>query len=322
MYGRLQRFAHEVHYARTGSYASLLKGIGIIPEGINNNPVVYDFMASLAWQQDSVDVQQWIKKYVRYGYENDTLQQAWQLLFQTVYSSPPVRQEGPSESIFCARPGIDLQRVSSWGTRKRNYDTALFEKAVRLFVQAGHNSPSSGTTYEVDRIDLVRQLLANRADGNYQKMMDAIKEKDKEAFLQSYNRFETMLLQQDSLLAGNDFFSLNRWLLQASRFAKSKTDKELAIRNAKMQISYWGPDNPQTDLHDYAQKEWGGLLSSLYLKRWQRFRDDQVALMEGGEATADYFSIEKTWAEDPSMPLPKKMDAKQKAALLERIIGL
>jgi alpha-N-acetylglucosaminidase len=296
LYGRLQRFANEVDYTHNSNYGHLLKGVGIIPEGINNNPVVYDFMASLGWKNSKVDASEWIKNYLyyRYGSENENLQKAWQLLLQTVYSSPELYQEGPSESIFCARPALNLKTISSWGTRKRNYDTALFKTAVELFVAAG----GSSETYEIDKIDFLRQLNANRADVVYQQMCDAVAAKDKTAFLDAYNRFEKMLLEQDKLLSTSEHFSLNRWLKQAENFGANKKDKKLAFWNAKAQITYWGPGtNPETDLHDYSHKEWGGLLASLYLQRWRLFKADMLNVIDGGKARANYFEVEKQWAE-------------------------
>jgi len=47
-----------------------------------------------------------------------------------IYSSPEGYQEGPPENVLCARPALQIKSVSSWGTLKKNYDTALFAKAV------------------------------------------------------------------------------------------------------------------------------------------------------------------------------------------------
>lgn len=297
LYGRLQRFADEVYYANNSNYAPLLKGVGIIPEGINNNPVAYDFMSSLAWKKDSVNAKEWIKNYVRYRYgrDNEMLQQAWQLLLQTVYSSPGIYQEGPSESIFCARPGLNIKSVSSWGTRNRNYDTLLFSKAVQLYINAGEGQHLP-ETYTIDKIDFIRQLNANRADIFYNQMCEAVTTKNKNEFLNAYNRFEKLLMQQDSLLSSSKYFSLSTWLKQAANFGTTKADKKLAILNAKTQITYWGSNDSKTDLHDYAHKEWGGLLSSLYLQRWQLFKTDMLNVINGGKASTDYFEVEKHWA--------------------------
>lgn len=120
LYGKLQRMANEVDRARNSQYGHLMTGIGIIPEGIDNNPVLYDLMLELGWRQGLVDVKKWIGHYTayRYGQTDAVVDSAWQILLQTVYSSPEIYQEGPSESIFCARPATDIKSVSSWGRGK------------------------------------------------------------------------------------------------------------------------------------------------------------------------------------------------------------
>jgi|GEM_PF-6046566 len=55
--------------------------------------------------------------------------------------------------------------------------------------------------------------------------------------------------------------------------------------------------NPGTDLRDYAHKEWGGLLRTLYLQRWRAFRASIIDQLDGKQSPSpDYFSIEKQWA--------------------------
>ena len=58
--GKLQRFADEVYRASNSEYAKYMKGVGILPEGINNNPVTYELLLELVWHKDRVDVDQWI----------------------------------------------------------------------------------------------------------------------------------------------------------------------------------------------------------------------------------------------------------------------
>lgn len=323
LYGKLQRFADEIYRAKEGEYGNLLQGVGIIPEGINNNPVAYDLVLELAWHNDKMKVNEWIKKYAsyRYGTDNETVQKAWQLLLETVYSSPRVYQEGPSESIFCARPAINIKSVSTWGTRKRNYDKSRFEEAVRLFVSAS-GEIQQRETYNADKIDFVRQFLANRADTVYSIMMEAISRNDFNAFKKASGEFQYMILQQDSLLNSNKHFRLNTWLNQAMNFGKSNIDKSIALKNAKIQITYWGPDyNPETSLHDYAHKEWGGLLSSLYLERWKMFFESEVKKMNNQYSDVNYFSIEKEWTEGIEMYDIKQLSQVKTDLLIRRILN-
>lgn len=323
IYGKLQRFADEVYRARQSPYGKFLNGVGIIPEGIYNNPVAFDLMLELGWHNDHVDLKQWIKKYQEYRYGKSTpeLEKAWQLLLKTAYSSPEIYQEGPSESIFCARPGIAIKTVSSWGTRKRNYDTVQFKEAVKAFAAAAPQFKGS-ETYQTDLIDFVRQVQANKGDLVYKDMMDAIQARDPEKFKASSLQFQQLIRQQDSLLSNNRYFTLNRWLQQAMAFGSTPEDKVIALKNAKAQLTYWGPDtNPKTDLHEYAHKEWAGLLSSLYLPRWKRFMKEQLDKMEQpGTEMPDYFKMETTWAERPDLYVPTLLPGKTLKELINRIL--
>jgi len=159
LFGKLQRYADEPYRARQGVYADHIKGVGIMPEGIDNNPVAYDLMLEVGWHQERMDVPSWIGKYTqyRYGRLDKDIVSAWKLLLQTVYSSPEGYQEGPPENVLCARPALQQKSVSSWGTLKKNYDTALFAKAVKLFISAAGRLKGSNT-YQIDRINFQRQV--------------------------------------------------------------------------------------------------------------------------------------------------------------------
>ena len=51
-------------------------------------------------------------------------------------------------------------------------------------------------------------------------------------------------------------------------------------------------------MHDYANKEWSGLLADYYLPRWKAFFDYLSADMEGRKVPEpDYFGMEKAWAD-------------------------
>ncbi|MBB2147073.1 alpha-N-acetylglucosaminidase [Pedobacter sp. LMG 31464] len=323
VYGRLQRFADEIYKAKNSEYGPYLSGVGIIPEGIYNNPVAYDLMLELGWHDEKVDVSKWLNQYqlYRYGPNDATVSKAWQQLLATAYNSPTGYQEGPSESVLCARPALDIKTVSSWGTITRNYDTLKFKEAVRLFVLPANKFRNS-ETYQVDRIDFVRQVLANKALNVYQQMCNAIKAKDVNAFKQNSKLFTMMILKQDALLGNNQFFTVNRWLKQAKNMAGiDAVEQTNALKNAKVQITYWGADNPETNLRDYANKEWNGILGSLYLDRWKKFINYQLELMDGKEAKVpDYFTMEKEWSESKEMFEPKKLNEKELNSLITEIM--
>lgn len=57
-------------------------GVGITPEGINQNYAMYDFALSRAWNQNPTNVTKWINEYTfsRYGIQNEHIATAWKIL--------------------------------------------------------------------------------------------------------------------------------------------------------------------------------------------------------------------------------------------------
>ena len=73
----------------------------------------------------------------------------------------------------------------------------------------------------------------------------------------------------DTLLATRQEFLLGKWIADAKRWGGNDAEKELLEWNARNQITLWGPKDSR--LHDYAQKQWAGLIKGFYRPRWERF---------------------------------------------------
>ncbi|QES88114.1 alpha-N-acetylglucosaminidase [Rhizosphaericola mali] len=301
LYGKLQRFADQVYRAKNSEYAKYMKGVGIMPEGINNNPVVYEFVLDLNWNKNKVEVNDWIPSFVkaRYGTDNQNLQKAWTIFTETVYRSFPAKQEGPPECIYCVRPSLEAGSASSWGSRNRNYDTALFAKGVKLFANALKSNGSS-ETYKTDKVDFMRQMNSDKAEIDYKNMIDAYKSKSIANFKKYATIFLNGILSQDSLLSTNKYFTLNKWLTEAQKMGKKDNQNNFINDNAKMQLTIWGPTtNPNTNLHDYANKEWSGMMKTFYYVRWKMFVDNCLEHLNGqNPKDVDYFSFEKQWTQN------------------------
>lgn len=63
-------------------------GVGITPEGINQNHVMYEYVLELAWSKETPEPDSWFKFYSisRYGREFPESERAWELLLKSVYS--------------------------------------------------------------------------------------------------------------------------------------------------------------------------------------------------------------------------------------------
>jgi len=294
IFGDLPRIASEPVRAARSPYGNKMAGVGGLMEGIDNNPVVYDLLFEMAWHDQPVDLRQWIREYARYRYGSSTagVDRAWLLLLDTVYRS----STGP-QSIFCARPSLQVKGASTWGTIQFGYDPNNLEEAAREFLSAS-NTLGGVDTYQADAVDLVRQVLTNRALVLYRQMVSAYQNHDKPQFQQTAASFLELNRDLDALLATRREFLLGNWLAQAKAAASDEAEVRLFEKNARTQITYWGPDDPATDLHDYASKEWSGLLLDFYLPRWEMFVRELSAQLDGEPAKqVDYFAFEHRWTE-------------------------
>ncbi len=294
MFGHLERIASEPLRAFTGPYGRTMMGIGALMEGVNNNPVVYDLLFEMAWHSEPVDVHQWIRGYLQYRYGRTApgLDRAWQLLLETAYGPT-----GSGQSIFCARPSLQVKGASTWGATQIGYDPVRLEEAARELLRSGKELGDIDA-YQADAVDLVRQVVANRGVDVYHHMVSAYEVKDKARFNQAADAFRVLILNQDTLLGTRREFLLGNWLAEAKGMATAEEEKTLFEKNARTQITYWGPDDPATELHDYANKEWSGLLRDFYLPRWDMFIRELNARLDGRMVQEpNYFAFEKEWTE-------------------------
>jgi alpha-N-acetylglucosaminidase len=62
-----------------------------------------------------------------------------------------------------------------------------------------------------------------------------------------------------------------------------------------MLITYWGENDPKEDnLHDYAYKEWSGIMETFYKKRWELYFD----YLKGNTAAPEWFTWERDWVKN------------------------
>jgi alpha-N-acetylglucosaminidase len=235
----------------------------------------------------------------RYGKYDPDIYNAWQLLLQSAYISHTNELTGAYESIFCARPDTGfITSASTWGCKKLPYNTAIFFSAARCFAKAATRFASSDT-YRYDLTDIWRQVIALKARQPYAAFMKAFKEQNVAEFKRNKAQFIALLTLQNRWTATHAGFCLRTWLQQAENMLPDEKDKALAVWNAKVQITYWGhSSNPATLGHDYANKEWSGLLKDYYLPRWKAFFDYAEMRMQGLPAQwPDFFGMEKAWTE-------------------------
>ncbi|MDE7452631.1 MAG: alpha-N-acetylglucosaminidase, partial [Paramuribaculum sp.] len=163
MHGRMNSLVDGYYEVLSSDYGKNLTGVGSTPEGIENNPIMFELVYELPWR-DEFKAIDWLREYERARYGLDSVptdvDDAWTALYNTVYNAPvDYRGEGTVESLFCARPGWDAKSASTWGSSQLFYDADSTTKAASLLERYSGNS-----NYEFDAIDVRRQANADRAN--------------------------------------------------------------------------------------------------------------------------------------------------------------
>lgn len=263
LHGGLPQIAEGIQTARTSTARGRLEGMGLLMEGIGHNPVVYDLFSDLAWRPRPIDLSDWIGHYAqrRYGRPDADAERAWQRLLNTAYRTP-----GQRGSIVCVRPSLDA--AGAWNNLDRAYDPIELMDAWEALL-AGADTLGGLDSYQYDLVHVSRQVLADYAVVLQGEIAAAYEARDRAALDAAGNRFLQLLRDMDELLGTRREFLLGAWLNAAKRWAVTENDRKLYEWNARNQITLWG--SADSVLHDYASKQWNGLVGSFYLSRWERF---------------------------------------------------
>lgn len=288
MYGRMNNVANDPANTLHDPSARNMVGIGLTPEGIEQNPVMYALMLENVWRDQPIDLDKWLKAYAlrRYGKQNTDAEKAWDVLRRTAYNGGLT--EGGPESILTGRPTFNTSTTRT--KTMLNYPPGDMLPAWDLLIKAsGELKGSDGFQY--DLVDVTRQVLANYADSLQQQVAKAYKNNDSIAFKKYSKQFLVLLDDMDRLLATRKDFLLGRWLSDAKSWGTTPGEKLLYERNARNLITLWGDKN--SELHEYSSRQWAGLLKNFYKARWEQYFTYVNSCMRQKKAVDDKYFDEK-----------------------------
>lgn len=297
MYGVLDTLASGPIVARVSDNSTMV-GVGMCMEGIEHNPVVYDLMPEMAFRKNKVHVEEWLRVYSRrrYGKTVKQAEAAWEILHQSIYNCSDGIADHNTDYIVKFPdwdPSLDTYSTFSNKNHKQSlikthgirrfilseikstlpqphlwYPTSDAINALKLFIDAGVDLAGS-LTYRYDLVDLTRQVLSKLANQVYLDVIYAFQHKDAEALKSHSQKFEQLITDIDELLASDDNFLLGTWLESAKKLALNSHEKQQYEWNARTQVTMWYDTTKtnQSQLHDYANKFWSGLLVDYYLPR-------------------------------------------------------
>ena len=270
MAGSLRKALTNALILKEEPQAGHIVGTGIFPEAIEQNPVLYDAASEIAWMNKAPDCEHWLHDEVtaRYGKDIPEAHAAWKILLQSLYSDGA--EDGSVESPICSRPALFLDRAAPNANFKRHYDPDLVWKAWETLLAA---SPTLGhrDAYRYDLVDIARQALADLSLPLHSAITSAYQKGDSSLLADASARFLDLANDLDALLATRHDALLGCWLEDAKKCGTNEIERRQYERNARLQVTVWGPSAPDALLFDYSNRQWSGLISGYYVVRWRKF---------------------------------------------------
>ncbi|KAJ8728718.1 hypothetical protein PYW07_006414 [Mythimna separata] len=256
MHGNMVTINKHVYEVRSRDISTMI-GIGLTPEGINQNYVVYDLMLESGWRKTPVpDLEAWIADYAERRYGCKTTAGAWKYLLKSVYSYDGF---GKVDGLYIVtrKPSFNY---SPWAW----YSGTDLIEAFRSLIHI-NNSRCDSEGYRYDVVDVTRQFLQYRIEQLYLKLVSDRNTTSFETTVQTFLRaFDDMAL----ILATNVNFRASGWFAKARAAGNNSTEADLFEYNAWNQITLWGPNG---ELNDFANKQWSEMISHYYRPGWDKY---------------------------------------------------
>jgi len=257
--------------------AGKIAGIGLFPEAIIQNPIVYEAGSEIAWWDSAPDVTNWFRDYAlaRYGRSVPEATAAWDRLRRSVYGR--AAENGSMESPICARPALKFERAAPNAKFPRHYDPQdLWAAWTNL--DAAAPDLAGMDTFRFDLVDLARQCLVDLSIPLQHDIAVAYQQTNAAALKVASQRFLDLADDLDQLLGTRKEFLLGAWIEDAKRWATTDAERRQYERNARLLVTVWGPaTNNEAMLFDYSNRQWSGLIHGYYAVRWKKFLDRLAA---------------------------------------------
>ncbi|WP_367134864.1 MULTISPECIES: alpha-N-acetylglucosaminidase [Streptomyces] len=280
---------------------SALKGIALMPEAADNNPAALALFSDLAWTDGRIDLEDWFRRWPRYRYgaADAHAVRAWDVLRRTAYGT--TREDGWSEAadgLFGARPDLAVTHAANWSPRQLRYDPQAFEAALPELLAV---APSLRGTpaYRYDLLDVTRQSISNRSRVLLPRIKAAYEAGDRARLRDLTRQWLDWMTLLEETVATDERHLLSHWTAAARAWGSSEAERDRLEQDALTLLTTWGP-RPSADagkLHDYANREWSGLVGGLYRKRWTAYFTELDAALTTRRKPKpiDWYALEEDW---------------------------
>ncbi len=190
MTGMLDFYANGHLHALDHPERGRLCGMGMAPEGIENNEVIYELSASAGWRSEKLELQDWLAQYnrCRYGASCPELMHYWRLMLQSAYGS------------FTDHPRYGWQRRPGSGSRGSINTNENFYAAIDAFASCAERYRES-PLYRADLMELAAAAIGGRVEELMAACENASHEGRSEEAARLESDIQTLMLGMDKLLA-------------------------------------------------------------------------------------------------------------------------
>ncbi|MBQ8912258.1 MAG: alpha-N-acetylglucosaminidase C-terminal domain-containing protein, partial [Clostridia bacterium] len=287
MHGKLEKMTELMTEA--GEKAEYLWGIGITPEGTNQNPVVFDLFWEMAWRDSTPDINYWLAEYItrRYGKLTDNALAAWKLFAKTIYGADTCDGTGKNNVInedaclamgFCNGPYFKIR-----------YSRTVFEEGV-LMLMEDYDKLCGTEGYIYDVVDFLRMVLTIATDDYFEVLKRALAAKNPQYFGRYSERFIKAMELISELCLYNKDEMLGNWIGNAYDFTKDERtgyyapfDLDMMEFNARALVSTWA----SSPITNYGNRQYAGLMEDYYIVMWKELFDKVNYAFRKGEPAPD-----------------------------------
>ncbi|MBZ4037434.1 alpha-N-acetylglucosaminidase [Flavobacterium sp. 17A] len=269
VYGDLSFYKNELTSLLKNPHKGNVVGYGAMPEGLNNNSIVYEYIYDLPWSKGEQPVSDWLTKYLNARYEKTTTKpvfQAWELLLQSVYNVKYWEtrwwNDRAGAYLLFKRPTATITAFKGNPGDKKKLKQALdiLSKEAKKY--------DKNNFIQYDLIDVSRHYYSLCIDEELMECVGAYQKKDIAKGDLLFKKIEKQVLEIDLMMTGQPLNNVDQWVKSASDYGDTPAVSKLYAKNAKTLITLWGGEG---HLNDYASRSWKGMYKGFYWPRWKMF---------------------------------------------------
>lgn len=258
-------------------------GLAMLPEDMETGEMMFDLVADYAISSEVFLQDSWLKKRlrIRYGVDSEAAFEAWKLLRDYILNGKETRDSG-----LLSRPSLSVAHVISQ-VYELSYDNEILKKAVQLLFR-DYDQLCHSEAYRMDMMDAARQMMGNDAWNVIKNIQQSYYAKDMAVFEANADKLMQYYDLQDALTGTCKNALLGKWLTMARAEGQTPAEKAYMEFQARTMITLWGDREGSAELHDYAAREWNGLLKDFYKQRWVSYLNILRCSFVTGNKPLDY----------------------------------